>query len=138
MAEAWIDTHAADWESRRLLTLAVTTAGDGLIGSASLKLSIEHRRAELGYWIGVPYWGLGYATEASAALLDYAFDQLHLNRVDAHYLARNPASGKVMQKLGMTNEGMLRQHIMKWDQLEDIELYGILAAEWQRERARAL
>ena len=58
----------------------------------------------LGYWIGKPYWG-GYATEAAAALLDLAFGPLGLHRVEATHLTRNPASGRVMEKLGMRFEG---------------------------------
>ena len=128
-AEAWIGTHAADWKARSMLVLAVTVQGDDLIGAISLHLSFPHRRAELGYWIGVPYWNRGYATEAGRALLDYGFDELGLNRIDAHYIMRNPASGRVMEKLGMKPEGTLRQHMMKWDVLEDVALYAVLASE---------
>ena len=87
-------------------------------------------RAELGYWIGKPYWGQGYCTEAARATLDFGFEQLGLNRIFAHHFARNPASGRVMQKIGMTREGRLRQHVKKWDAFEDLELYGILKDHW--------
>ena len=53
-----------------------------------------------------------------------------LNRIYAHHFVRNPASGRVMQKLGMTHEGRLRQHVRKWDAFEDLELYGILKSQW--------
>ena len=62
--------------------------------------------------------------------LRYAFTELALLRVHARHIARNPASGRVMQKLGMRHEGTLRQHARKWDKLEDLELYGILKEEW--------
>lgn len=130
MAEAWIAGHAAAWDARQSLTLAVTTEADGLVGAISLGLAPEHRRAEMGYWMGVDYWNRGYTTEAAAAVLDYAFGELGLNRIVARYLARNPASGRVMQKLGMQREGIQREHVVRWGRLEDLECYAILAREW--------
>ena len=65
---------------------------------------MDDRRAELGYWIGVPWWNRGYATEAGRALLDFGFGTLGLHRIMAHHMMRNPASGRVMQKLGMTRD----------------------------------
>lgn len=62
--------------------------------------------------------------------MEYGFSDLGLNRIEAHHLVRNPASGRVMQKLGMRYEGTLRQKVRKWNRFEDIALYGLLAAEW--------
>jgi ribosomal-protein-alanine N-acetyltransferase len=134
MAEAWIGGHAAAWEARRRLTLAVTSQADGVVGVVGLSLVPEHRRGEVGYWIGVPYWNRGFATEAAAAVLDFGFGELGLNRVVGRYFTRNPASGNVLRKLGMTREGTLREHVVRWGQAEDLECYAILAREW-RERA---
>jgi [ribosomal protein S5]-alanine N-acetyltransferase len=86
----------------------------------------------MGYWIGVPYWGRGYCTEAAGALLAHAFGPLGLHRVHATHLTRNPASGRVMQKLGMRHEGRMREHFLKWGVFEDVERYGILDREWPR------
>jgi RimJ/RimL family protein N-acetyltransferase len=126
MAEAWMETHAPQWEARERLALAVTTEEDGLIGGISLHLAAAHRRGELGYWIAVPYWNLGYATEAAKALIDYGFEELDLNRVVAQHITRNPASGRVLQKLGMSPEGVRRQHVLKWGRFEDLEMYAVL------------
>jgi len=131
VAEAWIEGHSKAWENRERLALAVTTASDGLIGAVGLELVPEHRRAELGYWIGVPYWNRGFVTEAATALLDYGFGELGLHRVVARHFPRNPASGRVLRKLGMTHEGTMRQDLLRWDQLEDVECYAILKPEWQ-------
>ena len=125
-AESWIGTHADAWSEKRFLILAVTTEAEGLVGAVTLELEEENRRGELGYWIGQPYWGRGYATEASRELIRYAFAQLGLNKIGAHYLGSNPASGRVMEKLGMRREGVLRQHIVRWDRLEDVVIYGLL------------
>ena len=131
MAEAWISTHRLEFEAGRQVNLAITRTGrNHLIGAIGLILEPAARRADLGYWIGTPYWGRGYCTEAAGAVLTYAFSRLCLNRVTAFHFTRNPASGRVMQKLGMLHEGRLRQHVPKWDQCEDVELYGILASEW--------
>jgi RimJ/RimL family protein N-acetyltransferase len=89
-------------------------------------LECEHDRAELGYWIGKPFWGRGYATEAARALVQYGFDTLGLHRIYARHLTRNPASGRVLHKIGMTHEGYRRKHEKKWGIYEDDKLYGIL------------
>ena len=129
MAESWIADHEKNWSSGTTLTLAITTAADGLVGAISLKLTVGHNSAELGYWIGVPYWGRGYATEAARAIVDFGFKDIGLSRIHAHFLADNVASGRVMEKLGMRHEGVLRQHIVKWGERHDVVLYGILASD---------
>ena len=91
----------------------------------------QHSHAELGYWIGVPYWGKGYATEAAKAVVRYGFEQIKLNRIFAHHFKPNPASGKVLRKIGMKYEGCMRQHVRKWDEFVDLELYAILREEWK-------
>jgi len=130
LAEVWIDTHRPAWEALNFMTLAATTETDGVVGAISLHLSIVHGRGELGYWIGVPFWDRGYATEAATEMLRYAFEVLGLNRVVGRHITRNPSSGRVMQKLGMKREGCLRQHFVKWGQVEDVAVYGMLRPEW--------
>jgi [ribosomal protein S5]-alanine N-acetyltransferase len=99
------------------------------IGGVGLRLELDHNRAELGYWIGVPYWGNGYATEASQALLEYGFGELNLVRIYASHTTNNPASGNVLRKLGMKYEGCQRKHILKWGEYLDLELYALLKDE---------
>ena len=91
----------------------------------------EHRRAELGYWLGVPYWGKGYATEASQEILRFGFETLKLRRIYASYVTENPTSGRVLEKIGMRYEGILRSHICKWDVFHDLVFYGILHDEFR-------
>ena len=119
----------ADGEVRLAVTLR---DGGRLIGGIGLRLVEAHRNAELGYWLGVPYWGKGYATEASREMLRYGFEELKLHRIFASQFKHNPASGNVLRKIGMRHEGCQRQHIWKWDQFVDLELYGILREEWER------
>lgn len=110
--------------------LAITLRTGGVqIGGVGLRLDPAHLHAELGYWIGVPYWGNGYATEAAREMVRYGFEDLGLHRIYASHFAHNPASGRVLRKLGMRYEGCQRAHLRKWDQFVDSELYGILRQE---------
>lgn len=130
-AEAWIATHEGSWALGRGLTLATTLKATGeLIGAIGLKIVPEHARAELGYWIGVPFWGQGYGTEAARLLVDYAFKSMGLHRVSAHHFARNPASGRILAKVGMRPEGCHREAFKKNGRFEDLCFYGILREDW--------
>jgi RimJ/RimL family protein N-acetyltransferase len=128
MAEGWIARHGPEFEADTMAVLAITAAGV-LVGAISLRLERAHRRAELGYWVGYPYWGQGYATEAAATMLEYGFTTLGLNRIQATHLVRNPASGRVMQKVGMRFEGIQREHFWKNGRPETIARYAILAGD---------
>lgn len=114
------------------LWLAMTLRADGRqIGGIGLRIEQPHRHAELGYWLGVSYWGHGYATEASREMLRYGFEDLGLQRIFATHFKHNPASGRVLKKIGMRYEGCQREHLLKWGQFVDSELYGILRREWE-------
>jgi len=113
------------------LWLAITLRVEGRqIGGIGLRLERLHQHAELGYWLGVPFWGQGYATEAAREVIRYGFENLRLHRIFASHFQHNPASGKILKKLGMRYEGCQREHLRKWDQFVDSELYGILRREW--------
>jgi RimJ/RimL family protein N-acetyltransferase len=102
-----------------------------LVGSIGLRVQRDFERAELGYWIGKPFWGRGYATEAAGAVIRYGFQELNLHRIYAGYFHRNEQSARVMIKSGMQYEGRLRQHVKKWDEFVDVVYYGILREEWR-------
>jgi len=152
-AEAYIETQPALAEEGKAFAFAVTLAGtrtpgrEGdvtdtghLIGSVGIVAHGDpvHARAKIGYWIGVPYWNKGFATEAANAVLGFGFTKRGLNRIAAEHYAHNPASGRVMEKLGMKKEGILRQHDRKWDQFIDVVAYSILHEEWRQRRYRGL
>jgi [ribosomal protein S5]-alanine N-acetyltransferase len=92
----------------------VVRESDKLCGGVGLRIEPDHRRAELGYWIGVPYWGKGYATEAARAIVKYGFETLQLHRIFASHFADNLTSARVLRKIGMRHEGRQRGHILKW------------------------
>lgn len=130
VAEAWIAKHPTEWADGRLATFAITERADGaLAGAMGLTIAAAYENAELGYWVGVPYWGRGYCTEAARAVLEFAFDQLKLHRVQARHYTRNPASGRVMQKLGMKSEGVHRESMLTGDRFEDVAFCALLASE---------
>jgi RimJ/RimL family protein N-acetyltransferase len=119
---------------RAALDFAVAAKEDSqLTGTVGLReIDAEHSQAEMGFWIGVPSWGEGYATEAAWRVVRYVFEELKLNRVYAHHVVRNPASGRGLEKLGMKREGLLRQRVRKWGVFEDVVLLAILHDDWRQ------
>jgi [ribosomal protein S5]-alanine N-acetyltransferase len=132
MAEAWIGSQQKGYDEGNSVHFAITLRESAqLVGSIGLQIHPIHAYAEMGYWVGVPYWGNGYCTEAVGAVIKYGFEHKGLNRIYAVHFKRNPASGRVMQKNGMVYEGCLHQHVRKWDGYEDLMQYGILQTEWR-------
>ena len=74
-----------------------------LVGTVGLHIKSENDRAEIGYWIGIPCWGKGYATEAAAAVMCFGFQTFPINRIFAMPFGRNPASGRVLQKIYLSH-----------------------------------
>jgi RimJ/RimL family protein N-acetyltransferase len=130
-AAGWITGHPAE-EERNHTTFAITLTATGeLIGAITLIEKRIHLRAEIGYWIGYQHWGNGYATEATKAIIDWGFSERGLNRIFAHHFAENPASGRVMQKCGMSYEGTIRDCVQKDGRFIDTPMYSILRREWE-------
>jgi RimJ/RimL family protein N-acetyltransferase len=90
-----------------------------------------YRSAALGYVLDDAAWGQGYATEAAVALLDWAFDTLDLNRVQAETDTRNLASARVLEKIGFQREGTLREDCVVNGEVSDSWVFGLLRREWQ-------
>lgn len=101
-------------------------------GAIGFTINPEHETAELGYWLGVSYWGQGFGTEAARAMIEFGFSTLALHRVQAHHLGNNPASGRIMQKVGMKFEGRSPGAFKKWGEFLDVDRYGILHSQWNR------
>jgi RimJ/RimL family protein N-acetyltransferase len=127
VAQIWISNHEEKFEKKEELVLAITNkTNKNIMGAVGLKINKDFNNAELGYWIGKEFWNNGYATEASEKIIDFGFNKLMLNKIHAHYLVINKASGKVMDKVGMEQEGYLKQHVIKDGTYHDIIQYGIL------------
>lgn len=127
-AQEWIEKHAKQSNPIEQIVFGVTIKPDGqLIGTIGLRdIDHEHCQAEMGLWIGVDWWGNGFATEAAHAVIRHGFEGLKLNRIYAHHMVRNPVSGRVLEKIGMKREGLLRQRVRKWGVFEDVVLVAIL------------
>jgi [ribosomal protein S5]-alanine N-acetyltransferase len=131
-AEQWITTTHGRADTGEGFSFAITRKSDGLfVGAIGIGNDQEHKRAEIGYWLGKPFWGQGYMSEAARRVIQFGFETLSLNRIYASHFTRNPASGRVMEKAGMTYEGTLRQNVLKWGEFVDISVYAILLRDWE-------
>lgn len=136
MAEQWIESLEPGFDAGTSAAFAVIhTDTDDLVGAVSLKFDRDANTAEVGYWIGRPYWRNGYATEATIAMLEYGFDVANVDKISAGHFARNPASGRVMAKAGMNYEGTQLEAVEKWGQPEDLVWYFATRKDWQRPAA---
>lgn len=123
-----IDEQGCD--PRRVYELAITLASGELIGGAGLRLGApEHREADIGYVIHPAHWGRGHATQAARALVAFGFDELGLHRITATCGARNAASARVLTKVGMRPEGVLREHRRRQGRWADTLLFAILESD---------
>lgn len=131
MADRWIASTHSQWLQQQAATFGVVLRETNeFIGATSLKLSLEHQRAELGYWIGRPYWNQGYGTEAAREMVRFGFEEMGLNRIFAEHFRENASSGRILRKIGMRPEGRLEQHVLKEGSFIDLELYGLLKQDW--------
>jgi [ribosomal protein S5]-alanine N-acetyltransferase len=133
-AEKWIAGHEAEFASGAGADFAIVVRDGPVVGAIGLRLSKEHNRADLGYWIGVRFWGCGYATEAGREILRYGFLDRGMERLTAHHFATNPASGRVIEKLGLKKEGVFPRHVRKWGEYVDCVMFGVLREDWERGR----
>jgi [ribosomal protein S5]-alanine N-acetyltransferase len=130
MAEKWISTHASQFYNGTGLTLAITLKRTGeIVGTIGIGITKQHSRAELGYWIGHEYWGNGYCTEAAKAIIEYAFNVVKLHKITSRFMEVNPASGRVMEKAGMTREGKLIDEVTKDNVYHSLIVYGKIDGE---------
>ena len=143
-AELWIRQHPGMWLKGEAAIFAVCLkvqkdsegsdadeTQDQLVGAMGLEICETNHHAELGYWIGRPFWGQGICTEAAKRVVQFGFEQLGLHKIHAHHLVRNPASGRILEKVGMIKEGLLRGHVRKWGVFEDVATYGILRSDFE-------
>ena len=113
--------------------LAMERASDGaFLGWCGLsRWNPDFRSASLGYVLVEGAWGQGYATEGAGALLQWAFETLDLNRVQAETDTRNLASARVLEKLGFRREGTLREDCVVKGEVSDSWVFGLLRREWR-------
>ena len=107
-----------------------------VVGTCTLAaLSMEHRRAEVGYALARAVWGRGYLTEVLPALLDHAFGELALRRIEADVDPRNAPSIRLLERMGFQREGYLRERYLLGGEVQDAVIFGLLADEWRSRSA---
>lgn len=102
-----------------------------LIGTIGIGWVARHYRAEIGYAIGKPYWNQGLVTEAAYTLIKLGFERMGLNRIEARCNPENIGSARVMEKIGMRFEGILREQVYFKEKFEDLKMYSILRREYE-------
>ncbi len=131
-AAAFIRSTATGGETWFARAIVLRDAGT-VIGGADLRIvSPPDRRAELGYGLGRPYWGHGYATEAASLLVRFGFEHLGLTRIQALCAVDNARSMRTLERLGMHREGRLEQYRWKGGAAHDLWLYALTRAAWRR------
>lgn len=135
-AEKWLSDALPAISRRERYSWAVTLRdgaepgweGVGLVG---LHPEWDHLHAELGYVIGMPWWGRGYATEAVRAVVRFVFTRTELIRLHAGHYARNPASGRVLEKCGFVREGLRPRMYRRFGEWVDLVQMRLLREEWE-------
>lgn len=124
----WIEQCEPLYEKRYEASWGVVEKRSGeLMGIISLTDIFQNHQAELGFWLGIDYWGNGFAVEMGRAVIDFAFGEpLNLIRIHAFHMTQNVAAGKALKTMGMSFEGRCPKHFMKNGIPEDIDLWGVL------------
>jgi ribosomal-protein-alanine N-acetyltransferase len=128
-----IAKDVAGMASGEYVRLAIVRREDGLvIGDCCLfEFNQQCRRAEIGYSQLRSEWGNGYVNEALRALVELAFTELDLNRIEADIDPRNEASGRSLERLGFVKEGHLRERWIVEGEVSDTGLYGLIRSDWK-------
>jgi ribosomal-protein-alanine N-acetyltransferase len=128
----FIDFCAREYAEKGIGPWAVCLKSSGeLIGQCSFGvIDPPNFRVELAYFFSPRHWGHGFATEALSAVIGFGFGTIGLHRMEARCMTGNLASERVMQKLGMKYEGILRRHTVAKGQAHDLKVYSILKNEW--------
>jgi RimJ/RimL family protein N-acetyltransferase len=132
-AAALVDEVRACFAKKTLFEWGIASRDDdSIIGTCTLSsVDPKNRRAELGYTLRRDRWGQGLASEAMTRLLDFAFGELRLRRIEADVDPRNLPSVRLLERLGFVKEGRLRERWNVGDEIQDADLYGLLAREWR-------
>ncbi len=140
----WLDSNQTVNDSREFIRGSHERVGNSngfvsaicydaqLVGVVGLNyISWENRLSGIGYWLAEPYQGKGIVTRACKAVLDYAFTDLNLNRIDIRCAPQNFRSQAVAERLGLTYEGTLRDAEWLYDHFVDHRIYSMLQSEWR-------
>jgi ribosomal-protein-alanine N-acetyltransferase len=134
-AQKYIDWFRARYKDRLGIRWGIRLKGNSfLIGTAGFNNYQKDHRANIGYDLHVDYWNKGYITEALSEIVDFGFETLGINRIEAEVMQGNIASEKVLRKLGFTKEGMLRDW-MYWNTRHyDMTMFSLLKREYRNSK----
>ncbi len=131
-AETWLQKVKAE-PAERVFAISRGEEAIGTVG-ARPQLDVFRRTAEVGYWLGEPFWGRGIATRAVLAVVQYAFMRMDVARLQGHVFEWNPASCRVLEKAGFRLEARERMAVTKDGYTMDEFAYVLLKEEWERRR----
>ncbi len=141
------EAHQSVWDTRAYIRYLLWQYRSGLPGSWAIELketgkvvgtigymsyNADNATVEVGYSLAREQWGKGLMTEALTAVIAETFRALDMHRIEAMHFTDNPASGRVMEKCGMTHEGHLREKVCCKGTFRDVEMWGILRKDWEK------
>ncbi|MBE5810789.1 MAG: GNAT family N-acetyltransferase [Clostridiales bacterium] len=145
------EAHQSVWETRAYIRYLLWQYRSGLPGSWAIELketgrvvgtigymsyNADNATVEVGYSLAREQWGKGLMTEALTAVIAETFRALDMHRIEAMHFTDNPASGRVMEKCGMTHEGHLRERVCCKGTFRDVEMWGMLRKDWEKHRRK--
>ncbi len=124
-AKFWVNLCKDAFENEQAYSFAIRNKNNSFLGAIGIH-NRENNKAEIGYWVGLPNWNKGYATEALKSILNFGISNLGLDEIYGDVYPHNPASGIVLEKAGMTKQGILKDHVKKGEDSFDLIRYSIL------------
>lgn len=131
-SKRFLDAVMEEYENHELASWGIFHKADKkLIGTCGIANWLpDQHRAEIGYALSRKYWGKGYMPEAVRSVIAFGFRMMKLNRIEGRCIIPNTASARVMEKVGMKFEGVLRQQLFSKGSFHDVKMYSILREEW--------
>lgn len=131
-AQRIVEVHSKRWAEQTGIRWGIALVGSNTIfGTIGYSRYEAQHRATIGYSLHPAHWNKGYSTEALKAVVTYGFESLNINRIEAEVMPGNAASNRVLEKLGFSIEGLLRQWMHWNNQHYDMLMYALLAADWR-------
>lgn len=135
LLDLWISEYADETKYNWVMELRDTGEIIGNLSIVSMREDVASM--EIGYCMSRKWWGQGYMPEALTAVIAYLFTNTDVNRIEAKHDVNNPKSGRVMDKAGMTAEGVLRAYFIGNQGLCDTKVHSILRSEWMDQNKRS-
>jgi ribosomal-protein-serine acetyltransferase len=130
-ARSFIKTNLQNFAERKGFTLHIIYQGKHVGNVGYNTIDWANKRTEIGYWLSASAQGKGLMTKACRALVNHAFNELQLNRVEINCAVENSRSRRIPEKLGFKQEGIMREAEWLHDHFHDLVAYSMLASEWK-------